>query len=434
MVKKREQINNTDMFQKIQKLYDNHPIIFIGILIYSLLIIILVITEGTNVYLGDYFVFWQAGKNFTDSSSLYYSKEGMLPYIYPPFAAMIFQIVAVLPFKFSANAFFIINCILYPFCILLIYKIALNSGYSKNEIKIPLLFAVLFSLRYFKINLFILQINEILFLIVLIGIFFCTSNRPQIGVIFFVLATNIKILPLFFIIYTLMLNCNRKVIISIFLSSILCLSLPLLFRGIDKGVNDYISYYDVFLESFQKGKVDDNYLNQNIAGSIHRILLPSVNEEKLNYQLFDVSEKTTDTIINISYIILLSILLTNFVFCKIRKREMSIYDFASLFLFSHLISILTWKAHLVTFLFILFPFFLYNLKEQSFVLKMIYYFLFALIVFLGLSFTKIVGDKLHHYIGGYNLFVLLLLALFFLYEYVLIIKPRMIKNSLSSKD
>ena len=422
------------MFQKIQKLYDDHPIIFIGILIYSLLIIILVITKGTNVYLGDYFVFWQAGKDFADSSSLYDTKEGFPPYIYPPIAAMIFQILAILPFKFSADVFFIINCILYPFCILLVYKIALNSGYSKNEIKIPLLFAVLFSLRYFKNNLFIFQINELLFLIVLIGIFFCTSNKPHIGVIFFVVATNIKILPLLFILYTLFINFNRKVIISIILSSVICLSLPLLLRGIDRGVNDYISYYDSFLESYQKGKVEDNYLNQNIAGSIHRLFLPSENEEKLNYQLFNVSRSTVDKIIVISYIILLIIILTSFIISRIRNRGMTLFDFASIFIFTHLVSILTWKAHLVTLLFIFLTFFLIKLKKQSFVFKLIYYFLVVFIVLLGVSSIRIEGERLHYYLAGYSLIVFLLLSLFIIYEYALIFRPRLLEDFSSHKN
>lgn len=422
------------MFQKVLKLYDDHPLIFIGVLIYSLLIVILVFTKGKNIYLGDYYVFWQAGKDFADSSSLYDAKEGMLPYIYPPFAAMIFQLFAILPFKFSADVFFVINCILFPFCILLVYKIALNSDYSKTEIQIPLLLAVLFSLRYFWNNLILFQVNVFLFIIVLLGIFYCTLKKPHIGVIFFVVATNIKILPVFFILYTLFLCFNRKVIISIILSGIVCLSLPLIFRGVDRGVNDYISYCDTFWESFNKREVKDNYLNQNVAGSIHRMFLPSENEEKPDYQLFNISKNKVDKIIIILYIILLLMFLTSLISSKIRKREMSLYDFASIFLFYHLVSMITWKAHLVTFLFILLPFFLLNSKHQSFVFKMIYYFSFVFIVFLGISFYKIVGEELHYSIVGYNLFVFILLALFFLYEYILIIRPKMIENSSSNKN
>ncbi len=56
---------------------------------------ILSIIVGRDISLqADFTVFWQAGKNYINGVSLYSRIGGAERYIYPPFAAMCFQLLA----------------------------------------------------------------------------------------------------------------------------------------------------------------------------------------------------------------------------------------------------------------------------------------------------------------------------------------------------
>src|SRR6185312_12611417 len=51
----------------------------------------------------DFTVFWTAGHNFTSGADLYNRTGGAERYIYPPFAAMLFQLFALVPLKVAAS-------------------------------------------------------------------------------------------------------------------------------------------------------------------------------------------------------------------------------------------------------------------------------------------------------------------------------------------
>src|SRR2546421_10556447 len=53
---------------------------------------------------GDFHVFWQAGRNFASGAPLYHGDlPGARRYINPPFAAMVFQLLAVFPLSIAAE-------------------------------------------------------------------------------------------------------------------------------------------------------------------------------------------------------------------------------------------------------------------------------------------------------------------------------------------
>src|SRR2546422_11492570 len=62
---------------------------------------------------GDFHVFWQAGRNFATGAPLYHGDlPGARRFIYPPFAAMVFQVLAVFPLRLAAEVFSVINLVL----------------------------------------------------------------------------------------------------------------------------------------------------------------------------------------------------------------------------------------------------------------------------------------------------------------------------------
>jgi hypothetical protein len=58
---------------------------------------------------GDFYIFWSAGLNFLQGRVLYAQIGGAEEFLYPPFAPMIFQILAWIPFNIAACIFSFFN-------------------------------------------------------------------------------------------------------------------------------------------------------------------------------------------------------------------------------------------------------------------------------------------------------------------------------------
>src|SRR5690242_1669121 len=86
------------------------------VLLVFALFIFVAFTEGMHMGRGgDFTVFWFAGKNFIEHNDLYSRIGGAERYIYPPFAAMLFQLLAIFSLKTSAVIYTFINLLLYLF-------------------------------------------------------------------------------------------------------------------------------------------------------------------------------------------------------------------------------------------------------------------------------------------------------------------------------
>ena len=55
----------------------------------------------------DFHVFWQAGYDFAHGLPLYQRLPGARKFIYPPFAAQLFQVLAIFPLKTAAWLFYV---------------------------------------------------------------------------------------------------------------------------------------------------------------------------------------------------------------------------------------------------------------------------------------------------------------------------------------
>ena len=85
-----------------------------------ILFVCISIKEGLKVGIGgDFNVFWTSGKNFFLHNDLYSQIGGAKRYIYPPFAAMLFQFLAIFPMNVAASMLSFINLLLFLFSIYL---------------------------------------------------------------------------------------------------------------------------------------------------------------------------------------------------------------------------------------------------------------------------------------------------------------------------
>jgi hypothetical protein len=86
-------------------------------------------------------------------------------------------------------------------------------------------------------------------------------------------------------------------------------------------------------------------------------------------------------------------------------------EIASVFLAGHLLSGITWKAHLVTLLFVFYAFYCVDAGPMGRVGRVALGVAWAGIAAIGLG-RDVIGSRLHHYVGGYSLIVWIMLLLF----------------------
>jgi len=378
----------------------------------------------------DFYVFWNAGNNFMSGNDLYQPYEGVRSYFYPPQAAMFFQILSVLPYKLSAFIFYCLHIFLTFYCAKIIKDILKHTYPQFQRFNSIIFLSSLFSLNYLWSNISANQVNQILFFTVLISTYYFLKNKPSYSIAITIVATFFKVLPILFIPYFLFRAFSLKNIgISILITGALIIA-PMAQRGFDGALHDYKEYYVEFLSAFKNGKVIPTYTNQNVTASVYRAFMGSDKKEdvpKLGAQ--EVSRaKQIIFIINIFF-------LTAYLLIVVplkRKGTNVLLDISSIVLVMHLISGITWKAHLVTFQFVLVYFLLIDYKCLKAYGKTLYYSVFVLIGICGLESSDILGPYIHKQIGFYNLFVWLMFFLLTFYMYATFKSPKIPLKTIST--
>ena len=362
----------------------------------------------------DFFVYWKTGLNFFNGDELYPQQEQIRAFIYPPFAAFIFQVLAAIPFKISALVFFLLNSLGLPIIVIyLFFRILKNYGILQKTFLLPLTFSILVSFNYFWNNLNMLQVNYFLFTISLAGIFFLSEKKYSIAVVFFVIGTFIKIYPVFLLIYTFVLNPKKNVVISIAASVFLCLAVPSLQRGLSAGIEDHKIYYETFLKEFKEGKVIPDLKNHTIKTFLVKASDKTTNNGSINNSDY----KMQMTIANIILMIMFaSLSLAIYRQIRINQREFSFLILSAIFIFTHMISGITWAAHLVTSVFWYLPLFLIDWKRFYFSYQKVFHILLIVIaIFLAIEGSDTTGKNLYVFLRSFDVFVVYPVILFFYY-------------------
>ena len=377
-----------------------------------LAVVIMSIIRGARQEIGtDFHTYWNAGRDFFNGDHLYVTIARARAFWNPPFAAMILQIFAIFPLKVGGGLFYFTNIILLIASIYLTKLIFEHFYPDRINFKWPLIFSIVLSARFFINNINLLQINEILLILCLLGIYAYLKKRVGLSCALFTVATFIKIIPVFFLFWVI-IRGRTKALISVMLTTAVCFALPILQRGFHTGISDLAEYDQSLLKSFRQGRVVTEYTYQNLASAIYRMALPSQNEENLNYQYISLSENTAAIIYKLSFIIILLLFVSNLVFLSVKKIPISPFEISSTFLVGHLLSVRTAKAHLITLIFVLMAFLLVDYKKLTKYYKYVFWVLYCLIVILGVTGGDILGSKLHLYFGGYSVITWTLLILF----------------------
>lgn len=360
----------------------------------------------------DFHVFWQAGYDFAQGLPLYQPLPGARHFNYPPFAAQVFQILGLLPLKTAALFFYVASVGLILIAVWLSRDIVQKLQPPARPGALPLALAVLCSAGFMLDNLVHVQVNLLTFVLCLLGVQAFVSKRELAAAGWLAVATAIKLTPIFFLAWAV-IRGSRRTVATIALFGMLCLILPVVQRGFAQGSADLADYYASFLQQFAAGAVVTNYRNQNLAALVYRAAVPGAAEDvpPFEYAYLPSLAAAAPTVYRVLALIVLVAFLSHIVRLRLAKQQIGALEISSVFLAGHLLSGITWKAHLVTLLFVFYAFFGLDFRRFARVGRFAFGLAAAGIVVMGLG-RDLIGSRLHHYMAGYSVFVWVMLLLF----------------------
>jgi hypothetical protein len=263
-------------------------------------------------------------------------------------------------------------------------------------------------------NLVHVQVNLLTLVLCLIGVQAFIEKRELAAGGWFVSATALKITPIFFLVWALVRGSRRSAA-AIAIFGTICLGLPMVQRGFAQGTTDLLEYYHSFLQEFTTGRVVTVFRNQNLAGMIYRAFIPGASADvpPFDYAYLPSLGPAAAGVYRVAVVLLLALFLSYLFRRRMAHEPVAGLEICSVFLVSHLLSGITWKAHLVSFLFISYVFFSLRMKQGGSLQRWSLWLAWAGIFVIGLG-RDVLGSKLHHYMGGYSLYVWVMLFLFIL--------------------
>ena len=361
---------------------------------------------------GDFHAFWQAGRDFATGAPLYHGDlPGARRFIYPPFAAMAFQVLALAPLPLSAEIFSFLNLAMFGVTVWLTQRIVARTNPERAAGALPLVLAVVFSLVFSLDNFGRVQINEVIFLLILLGIDAYLRARDVSAAAYFVTATAIKITPVFFAMW-LVLRGRGRAAWAVPALATACVIVPLVWRGPATGAADLAEYYHSFLAGFQHGQVMTDSRVQNLGAMIYRMMRPAETPEQLAYAYLPTSERVAALTYKVTTALLLLLFLGNLGLLRARGATLSAFELSSVFLISHLLSPITERAHLVTLLFVFYTFLAVRLSAFPTALRGALIGSWPFIAVSAADGRDLVGKIAYYEIAGYSVVVWTMLLLF----------------------
>ena len=385
----------------------------LGILLFVLVVIAAAARRAGKQGVGtDFHVFWQAGYDFAHGLPLYQALPGARHFNYPPFAAQVFQALGIFPLETAAWLFYVASVVLILIAICLSRDIVRRLEPARRPGSLPLVLAVLFSAGFMLDNLVHVQVNLLTFVLCLLGIQAFVAKREFAAGGWLVAATAIKLTPVFFLAWA-MIRGSRRSLAAIAVLGALCLMLPVIQRGVAQGSVDLTDYYGSFLHQFAAGGAVANYRNQNLAALVYRAVVPAAAEDVQPYEYAYLPSlaAAAPLLYRAVALVVLAAFLTHIIRLRTASRPVGALEISSVFLTGHLLSGITWKAHLVTLLFVFYAFFLLDPRWVGRAGRWALGLAWAGIVAIGLG-RDLIGSRLHHYLAGYSMFVWVMLLLF----------------------
>jgi alpha-1,2-mannosyltransferase len=313
----------------------------------------LAIPQGLHQHIGDDFaVFWQAGRNFATGAPLYHGYlPGARPLKYPPFAALVFTPLALFSLPVAGVLVSLLNLGLWVAAVRLTRDIIALSFPDRTRSGVPLALGVLLSAQFFLDNFHHVQMNGIIFVLVLLGVRAFLLGRDGRAAAAIVAATAIKITPVFFALW-LVIRGRRGTALAAIAMALACVVVPLVLRGPDRGAAELVEYYHTFLEGHQHGDIASYTAGQNLAGLVNRMTLPPAAGASVSYRYLPASDRMAQVLYRVAWVAIFLMFLLELIALRVRRASVSAFEIALVFLTALLLSPITFTTHLVPLLFI----------------------------------------------------------------------------------
>jgi Glycosyltransferase family 87 len=372
----------------------------------------LAVAQGRHAHIGDDFaVFWQAGRSFAAGEPLYHGyPPGARQFKYPPFAALLLVPLGLLPLRAAATLFSFINLLLWAWAGYLTWQIVALLWPDAGRSRAPFLLSLAFSAQFFLDNFHHVQMNGVIFVLTLLGIHAYLRDQDRAASAYLVIATGIKVTPIFFLIW-LVIRGRRRAILMLLPLAVAGIVVPLLARGPATGAGDLAEYYSSFLGPQREAEIDSYSAGQNLSALVARMTRPVVYVDHRTYRYLPASAETAQLVSRLGAALVLLLFLVKLLQLRFRRAEISPLEISLVFLAGLLLSPITFTTHLVSLLFVFYAF-LAARFHRPWAGRPLMVLLAIVMGFIGLSGRDVSGAGVYHAVRGYSLIVWTMLLLF----------------------
>jgi hypothetical protein len=383
------------------EIFKNKTLKWISIVVLTLFIIIFSYARAMKetIY-GDFHVFWLAGKTLFEGGDLYFTGPGLREFIYPPFAAILFLPISFISFNWATYLFFFINFFLWGLSIKTTDLILDEAGVDQQKKSFILMAATFLSFKLCWNNIMMVQVNIIVLCFSLLGILYFLRKKENYAIAFFCVAIATKVFPIFFAFWVI-LRGSKSAFFKFLLGALICIILPSLIVGPSKAMADIIQYADFFFHKFLgQRELTLSYANQSLSGTIFRLFSTLHDSGQPMVTIYDFGAETAKKIYMTLDLLVFSALIGVFIFRRMKKKSVSILEPALVMLVAHLTSTITWKAHMVSMLFVFAAVLTVDFKKLSPRLRAFGIFILSYSLVVGVLGQEIVGKKWQLILGS----------------------------------
>lgn len=359
---------------------------------------------------GDVFVFYTSGVRFASGESLYAGKASGLTFMYPPFAAAVHQGLALFSLKVASGIFSALNLVAcYATLLFAANWFQLRWGLGKPAV----LGGMLLTGFYFFLNLELGQNNIFLLFLTLVAMELWLRDRFLLagillsGVIFFKLTA-------LFLMGWMVLRGNLRFIYGLVAGFLICLLVPVIFRGWEQSLQDWREFHLYFFRFMLGGHVYTDLRNQNLAATLLRLLCEPLGKyPHATVNLFSLDIIWVKLVVKWMSMLLMGVLSVWMIMKRLARQPLHLAEACLFLCLSQLFSGLTWNQHLV----ILLPVSVLAV-EEFLSRKVLAYRVWAAVLALGtLSAKFFSGTQIQIYAYSVGLFTwILLVSVLFLME------------------
>ena len=358
----------------------------------------------------DFTVFWQAGKNFSNNLGLYERIGGAERFIYPPFAAMVFQVFGLFSLQTAGAIWAFVNLIMWLMLVHVVREVFLFTNLSEKLIKRSILIAFILSFRYFWYHLMFMQMNVLVLLLSMMGFLFFLRKNNLASITFLVIATGIKVLPIVFLVWILS-KMHPKVWLQAIVLALPIIVLPMLWRGWHLGIQDLNEYYVSFLEPFQQGRVEPKLQNYALSAALFKWFVPLTIASPYFSPIIELNVDWVGIIYKVLLIFSIVIYFIILAYSRFVTKKISLHELSFILLLTHLISGITWEYHLVSLLIVYAVYFSLERTSVNPIPKVGYYSMLVFMIFNAIVGMDTVGKQAYYMSCGYSFLTILMIVL-----------------------